>query len=68
MEGKNGNEFNWLERRIAEFVCLPALIFDWFNCFWCCLVESKQLVASWRFANYMSADLMEYMQEKGWYK
>lgn len=64
----NGNEFNWLDRKVAEFLCFPALIFDWVNCFYCCFAETKQLLASLRFANYMSSDLMTYMQEKGWYK
>ncbi len=68
MENENSNEFNWLERRITEFICLPLLIWDWIQMFYTAFIVSKRPVASWKFANYMSTDLMEYMQERGWYK
>jgi hypothetical protein len=68
MENKNANQFTKLERKIAEFVCLPALLLDWIQMFFTAFSVTKRPVASFRFANYMSTDLMEYMQERGWYK
>jgi hypothetical protein len=68
MENKNANQFTKLERKIAEFVCLPALLLDWVNCFYSALMVTKRPVASFKFANYMSTDLLEYMIERGWYK
>jgi len=68
MDTKNSNQFNWLERRIAEFVLTPVLVWDWIQMFYTAFIVTKQPVASFKFANYMSTDLMEYMQERGWYK
>jgi len=62
------NNFNWLERRFAEFILLPVLVWDRVQMFYFAFAETKQLVASWKFAKYMSDDLMEHMQKKGWYK
>jgi hypothetical protein len=62
------NDFNWLERRFAEFIVLPVLVWDRIRLFYIAFSESKQPIASWKFAKYMSDDLMTYMQERGWYK
>jgi hypothetical protein len=64
----NGNDFNWFEKRVAEFVCTPALVWDWMQMFYYAFVVTKRPLASLRFANYMRTDLMEYMKERGWYK
>jgi hypothetical protein len=68
MEDKNGNDFSWIDRKIAEFVIFPILIWDWIQMFFTVFMVTKQPVASWKFANYMSTDLIGYMQERGWYK
>jgi len=68
MENENSNQFNWLERRIAEFVCTPALVWDWIQMFYTAFIITKRPVASFKFANCMSTDLMQYMIERGWYK
>ncbi len=68
MENENSNQFSKLERQIAEFVCLPALLLDWVNVFYSAFMVTKRPVVSWKFANCMSTDLLEYMKERGWYK